>query len=452
MQKVYQYIDDHREEYLALLQKFLRQPSVSTANIGMREMADLLKATLTEMDFNVEELPTDGYPIIYGELSGDGDKTLMFYNHYDVQPVDPIDEWEVDPFSGTIKDGKIISRGTADNKGQLLSRLFAVDAYRKVYGKLPLNIKVVYEGEEEVGSPHLAGFPKQYPDKVATDGVVWEGGGRDTNGPAHITLGVKGLCYVELRVRTANIDAHSSNAPIWKNAAWRLVWALNTLKNEKDEILIDGFYDDMAPLTEKDMDFLKSIPYDEKSVLEKMEMDGFVNGVTGTELLKKLLYTPTCNICGIKGGYIDQGSKTVLPAYAMAKVDFRLVPNMTRERVLDLLRKHLDKHGFTDVEIVDMPGQPAYRTNLDNPLVKAAIASSEEVYGIPPAIYPNSSGTMGVYHFCHDTGIPCVMYGVANEFSQVHAPNENIYVEDFFLGIKMSATVIDKFSKADLTL
>lgn len=177
-------------------------------------------------------------------------------------------------------------------------------------------------------------------------------------------------------------------------------------------------------------------------------MDGFVNDVTGQDLLKKLLYTPTCNICGIKSGYIDQGSKTVLPAYAMAKLDFRLVPNMTREKVLELLRKHLDKHGFTDVEIVPMSGQPAYRTDPNNPLAKAAIEASAETYQIPPAIYPNSSGTMGVYYFCHDTGIPCVMYGVANEFSQVHAPNENIYVEDFFLGIKMTASVIDKFSKA----
>lgn len=172
MEKIREYIDTHRDEYLALLQKFLRQPSISTANVGMREMADLVEQTLRDMGFSVEEIPTDGYPIIYGELKGEGDRTLMFYNHYDVQPVDPIDEWEVDPFSGTIKDGKVISRGTADNKGQMLSRLMAVDAYQKVYGKLPMNIKVVYEGEEEVGSPHLAGFPELYPDKVAADGVV----------------------------------------------------------------------------------------------------------------------------------------------------------------------------------------------------------------------------------------------------------------------------------------
>ena len=243
MDKIRAYIDAHKDEYLSLLQKFLRQPSISTTNTGMREMADLVEETLRNMGFEVEEIPTNGYPIVYGFLKGEGDRTLMFYNHYDVQPVDPIDEWDVDTFSGTIIDGMFISRGTADNKGQMLSRLMAIDAYQKVYGKPPMNIKVVYEGEEEVGSPHLAGFPKLYPDKVAADGVVWEGGGRDTGGPAHITLGVKGLAYVELRVRTANIDAHSSNSPIWKNAAWRLVWALNTLKNERDEILIDGFYD-----------------------------------------------------------------------------------------------------------------------------------------------------------------------------------------------------------------
>lgn len=447
MKEIYRYIDEHQKEYLELLRKFLKQPSISTSGVGMSEMVLLLKNTLKDMGFSVEEIKTDGYPIIYGVLSGKGKRTLTFYNHYDVQPVDPIDEWEVGPFSGTIKNGMIISRGSADNKGQLLSRLCAIDAYQKVYGNLPINIKVIYEGEEEIGSPHLADFRQLYPDKLATDGIVWEGGGRETNGPAHITLGVKGLLYVELRVRTANIDAHSCNAPIWPNAVWRMVWALNTLKNEKDEVLIEGFYDSVKPLSNKDKYHLKNIPYDEEEILSKMGMKGFINNVTGEQLVEKYLYTPTCNICGIKGGYVEKGSKTVLPAYAIAKLDFRLVPEMKGEQIIKLLRKHLDKHGFSDVEIITISSQPTYRTNYDNPLVNAAIAASKEVYRFPPVVYPTDPGTMGAYHFCNDTGIPCVMYGVSNMFSQIHAPNENIYVEDYILGIKMSASVIDKFAR-----
>jgi len=446
VEKVYNYIELHQKKYLELLQRFLRQPSVSTTGLGMKEMVILLKETLVEMGFSIEEIATKGYPIIYGELAGEGRHTLTFYNHYDVQPIDPIEEWEVDPFSGTIKDGKIISRGAADNKGQLISRLCAIDAYLKTYGSLPLNIKVIYEGEEEVGSPHLSYFRKNYPDKLETDGIVWEGGERETKGPAHITLGVKGLTYVELRVRTANIDAHSCNAPIWPNAVWRLIWALNTLKNEKDEILIDGFYDEVVPPSEQDIEYLKNIPYNENEILSQMGMKGFINEVTGEELLKKYLYTPTCNICGIKGGYIEEGIKTVLPSYATAKLDFRLVPNMECKKIVKLLRKHLDKHGFSDVEIITMSGQPTFRSDYNNPLVNAAISASTEVYKFPPVIYPTDSGTMGVYQFCHGTEIPCVMYGVSNRFSQIHAPNENIFVEDYILGIKMTAALMDKFS------
>jgi len=448
LKEVFDYIDQHRDEYLALLQKFVRQPSIANSGEGMKEMADLLQSTLKEMGVESERVPTDGYPIIYAEIPGDSKKTLTFYNHYDVQPVDPIDEWEVPPFGGTIKDGKVISRGTADNKGQLLSRLCAIDAYRKVHGSLPVSIKLVYEGEEEVGSPNLGGFVKRFPERAQSDGLVWEGGSREIDGPAIITLGVKGVCYVELRVRTANIDAHSSNAPIWKNAAWRLVWALSTLKNEKDEILIDGFFDDIIPLTPEQEALLPSIPYDEEGTLKKMEMDEFVNGITGEALKRKLITQPTCNICGIQAGYVDKGSKTVLPSYAFAKVDFRLVPNMTGERVVELLRKHLDKHGFQDVEIVDLHGQPPYRSEGDSDLAKAAIEAATEVYGMPPAVYPNNPGTMGVYQFCHVTGSPAVMYGVGNNFSQVHAPNENIFVEDYFLSMKMSALVLNKFGKA----
>lgn len=215
MKKVFQYIDDHADMYIDWLIKACNQPSVSAQNRGMFEMKELVKRFLKNINVEVEELTTDGYPIIYGELGKSHDKTLTFYNHYDVQPEDPIDQWKSDPFEASIREGKIFARGVADNKGNLIARICAVHAYQQVYEKLPINIKFVFEGEEEVGSPHLEFFANQHPDKLQTNGIIWEGGSREIESKRlHVGLGVKGICYVELICKGANMDLHSSEAAI----------------------------------------------------------------------------------------------------------------------------------------------------------------------------------------------------------------------------------------------
>jgi acetylornithine deacetylase/succinyl-diaminopimelate desuccinylase-like protein len=447
MEKVIKYIEEHQQEYIELLKKFCSQPSVSAQNWGIQEMVQLVRDTLDGLGVNTERLETDGYPIIYGELGNNKKKTLTFYNHYDVQPPEPLEKWKTEPFTPTIIDGRIYARGVADNKGSFLSRVCAVDAYKKVYGELPVNIKFITEGEEEVGSVHLDEFRIKYPEKLATNGIVWEGGSKDINrGPLQITLGFKGLCYIELRCRGAKKDLHSMNAAVVVNPAWRLIWALSTMKNEKDVITIDGFYDDVIKPTKEDMHYLDCFNYDEERIKNSVGINSFINDLKGIDLKEKYLYQSTCNIAGFESGYTGEGAKTVLPSYAFCKIDLRLVEGQDAEKTVELIRKHLDKRGFTDIEVIMLSGKNSYRTDANSAIVKASLESAEEIYEMKPSVYRNDPGTTSMGTFCGPTGIPAVSFGIDHEESNIHAPNENIYLEDYINGIKMTALVINKFS------
>lgn len=447
MKKVYQYIEENAQMYIDWLLEACRQPSVSAQNRGMLEMKELVNMLLGKIEAEVEEIITNGYPIIYGELSNRKEKTITFYNHYDVQPEDPIDQWLSDPFKAEIKEGKIFARGVADNKGNLIARICAVHAYQQVYGEIPINLKFVFEGEEEVGSPHLEFFANQFPEKLQTDGIIWEGGTRGVEDKRlHVGLGVKGISYLELICKGANTDLHSSEAAIIENPAWRLVWALNTLKNERDEILINGFYDDIIPLDEKDKNFIQSIAYDEELTKKLYGIKQFLNNVSGYELKERLTAEPTCTICGLESGYTGEGSKTVLPSVAKVKLDFRLVPNQTPEKIAQLLRNHLDRHGFEDIEIKQSHGMHPFNTDPANPFVDIVLRSVGEVYQEPPVILRNLAGSSPMYKMLKNTHIPAVQIGVANTQSNYHAPNENIFIDDFIQGIKLTAAVIHNFN------
>lgn len=454
MKEVYDYIDAHADEFIAKLQEFCRQPSVSAQNIGMREMANLLVKELASVGITADVIETDGNPILYGEIKGDNtERTLSFYNHYDVQPAEPLEEWISDPFGAEIRDGKLYSRGATDNKGSLLSRLCALKALQAVRGSAPLNIKFIYEGEEEIGSPHLHEFAEKYPERLKTDGFAWEGGSKqlDTpqgDGPLEVGLGVKGLLYIELRCRTAVSDLHSANAAVVKNPAWRLVQALATMKDANDHITIDGFYDNVKTPTEYEMQCLETLHYPEEATKQRLGLDEFINGLSGVPLLEKLYYQPTANIAGFKAGYIGAGAKTVLPGSAVVKMDLRLVPDQMPEEILEKVRAHLDRRGFTDIEVVKLSGEPPFRANPDCLFAQTVIRCVKPVYGIDPEVFISSSGTTAMYQFCHDAGLDAVMFGAGNEASNIHAPNENIILKDFINAIKMAATVMVEFSKA----
>lgn len=447
---VYQYVDEHRDEYIRLLQEMLQQPSIAAQGLGMEEMANKVSDDLRALGAEPRQIDTrGGFPVVYAELPGKVDRTLSFYDHYDVQPADPLDQWESDPWSGDVRDGRIWARGVADNKGNIAARFAAIDAWQKVRGELPLNVKFIIEGEEEIGSPHLQNFIDDNPDLCRADACIWEFGGRDIDGRPQIHLGLKGICYVELRVKGARSDWHSAAATSVPNPAWRLVWALSTLKGPDDRILIPGFYDRCVPPTEAELDAMAKLPNLERERLEDLGIDRFINGLTGMDVHLKDLFEPTCTISGLLSGYTEEGQKTVLPGMAMAKIDMRLVANQDPHEIYDLLRKHLDDNGFTDIESELIgAGYPA-RTSLDAPIARVVAETFEELYGQEPAIYPTNPGSGPWYQLCDALGIDACTAGVGHGRSQAHAPNENIYVDDFLLGIKHIAAIMDRYAKSE---
>ena len=444
------YLNTNLERSLDELAKLCAQPSIAAQNLGMQECANLVSEMLAARGFEVEIMATGGPPVVYAERKGKQDKTLMFYNHYDVQPPEPLEEWESPPFEPTIRDGKMFARGVADDKGHIVSRLHAIDAILEQDGELPCNIKFVIEGEEETSSVHLHQFIEDHQTRLAADACVWEFGGVDHREVPIQYLGLRGICYVELSVRTASIDAHSGlGGSIFPNAAWRLVWALRYIKGTDEVIRIPGHYDDVVPPSERDLELLAALPEVNEEYKQRYGVDYFLKGLTGgVELRREEVFVPTCTICGISAGYEGEGSKTVLPAYAMAKVDFRLVPNQKPEDVLINLRKFLDEGGFQDIEITYLGGEPAARTDPDHPFVKLVVEAAEPVYGTPMQIAPMIGGSGPNYPFVHILGLPVVTAGVGYPGSQAHAPNENMRIDLYLKGAEHIARIIKEFGES----
>ncbi|WP_303322430.1 M20/M25/M40 family metallo-hydrolase [Cloacibacillus evryensis] len=446
LKKVYKYIDENMDLYIDWLLEAVRQPSISMYNSGMNEMASLCVHFLEDkLGLKTNIIETGGSPYIYAYLDEGAKDTLAFYNHYDVMPVEPLEEWESYPFEPVIRDGRIWGRGTADNKGSMFSRICAVHACKQIYSKIPVNLKFFYDGEEEIGSPHLDDFMLVKGGLLECDGFFWEGGSRDLErGRPHITLGVKGICKIELSCRTAGRDLHSANAAIVANPFWRLVWALASMKNDKEEILIDGYVDDIAPLSDKERKIIHDMSFDEEASLRSYGISSFLNGDKGGALKERLVNSPTININGFKGTSSDTETKTILPGNASVFLDLRLAVGQTPESAMKKIRRHLDRKGFSDIEVKLKSSYDPFRTSCESALMKAAVQSAREIYGMEPNIILNDWGSSGVCAVCGRLDIPCVMIGVMNEDSREHAPNENIYVEDYNCAIKMIASIITK--------
>lgn len=449
MKRFNAYVEANSERFIAELQEVCKQPSVAAQNWGVQEMAELVLARLRKLGAEARLIEVEGAPpVVYGRI-GQGKRTLMIYNHYDVQPPEPLDEWDSEPFAAEIRDGKVFARGVADNKGNIMARVQAIEAWLATRGNLPLEIRFVIEGEEEIGSVHLDQFVEENRGLLeGADGCLWEAGYKDIAERPVLSLGLKGIMYLELRVSGAQRDLHSAWATLVPNPAWRLVWALSTLKDEDDRITIDGYMEHVAEPSQAESEVLKAIPFEEEGIREDFGIPAFINDFSGLEALKKHLYQPTCTICGLESGYTAQGSKTVLPNRAMAKVDLRLVPDLTPELVLNLLRKHLDRRGFDDVEIVPLGGEHPARSPLDALLARAAIEAARAVYGQEPVVFPTMAGSGPMYTLCQGLGIPAVSAGVGHARGNVHAPNENIRISDYIEGIRFVGELIHRFAAA----
>lgn len=441
-----EYIDSKFSEYLTELQRWTRQPSISVEGKGMYQMAKLVRDRLERAGgmARIFEVP-DGYPIVYGEFKGTGKWTLLFYNHYDVQPPGSLSDWQYDAFGGEISEGRLYGRGAADNKGPLLSRIHAVEAILETTGELPVNVKFLVEGEEEIGSPNLGAFVSSHKDLLAANACIWESAEKDGQGRPQAKLGNKGICYVELTATAAKTDFHSMYASLIPNAAWRLVWALSTLKDKKENILIDGFYDDVKPLTPEEIEVLERTPLSAEGFKEEAGIPSLLLGVEGLEAARRLYGLPTCTICGLVSGHIGEGARTVLPSVAKAKVDFRLVVDQDPEDILRKLRAHLDRYGFGDIEVTSLNTSPPTKTPVTDPFVQVIMDAASRVYDQPLAIQPTSPGAGPRHVFTEWTDMPIVGVGVTHIGSRSHGPDENIVLEDYRQGIKHVVAIIELF-------
>lgn len=444
MQEVFDRIDANREKSVAMLEELASQPSVSASGSGIRECAQLVERLLGDLGAEPKTFDVgEGSPVVVGEVKSrrNPKKTILFYNHYDVQPPEPLELWENPPFQPVVKDGRMYGRGVADDKGELTGRLNLTKAFLEARGDVPCNFKFLVEGEEEIGSIHLHRYLKKYPEFFRADSVIWEFGGVDAKERPNVVLGVKGIFYVQLTASNATRDAHSSLGAIVENPAWRLVAALNAIK-KGDRIMVPGWYDDVRPLTTEEKRLVSRQPYDVTSMKKDLGIRGLIGGMGVEEAKLALVGKPTCTICGIYSGYTGPGSKTVLPKEAFAKIDFRLVPDQDPDDLHTKLAMHLASSGFADVKVTYAEGERAKRTPHTAPIAVAAGAAAEEVYSKKPLVTVSSAGTGPMYLF----EAPCVAIGGGSAFSHAHAPNENLRLDLFVKGMKWVAATVERFA------
>ena len=448
-QKIDSYLENNLDTSLQELGKLVAQPSISAQGIGLKECANLVADMLRARGFIAEIMDTEGAPVVFAERKGQGDKTLLFYNHYDVQPPEPLELWDSPPFEPEIRNGKMYGRGISDDKGHIASRLHAIDSILETDGDIPCNIKFIIEGEEETASVHLHEFIRGNKEKLKADACIWEFGGVDHRDVPMQYLGLRGICYVELSVTSLGTDVHSGvGGSILPNAAWRLTWALATLKGPDEHIRIPGFYDGIIQPTDLDRELFEALPDVADDYKKRFGAKEFIKGLTGgVELKMEEVFVPTCTICGLTSGYQGPGSKTVQPAFASAKVDFRLVPGQMPEDILKKLRAHLDAEGFADVEIKYLGGEPAARTAPDDPFIKIVVQAAEEVFEEPMQLVPITGGSGPNYPFVHDLGLPVATAGLGYPETRAHAPNENIRIDLYLKHARHMARVIKEFSK-----
>ena len=444
-------VGERADRYVGWLTEACSIPSMATDPEGLSQMAEWVVQKMDGLGATVERLTHEEAPDALLGLIGNGDKSLLIYDHYDVQPVDPLNEWLSPPFEPEIRDGLFYARGAADNKGDLVARLAALEVYQEINGDFPFTIKFLVEGEEETGSKNFHEIVERNAGKLKADGCIWEGQGIDHSGRPALVFGAKGLAYVELSYKGLNEDQHSSFAVYAPSPAWHMVEALSTLRAPDGTVLIDGFYDDVVKPTKDDLAILENFPFDEETERQRLGTDHFVGNVTGQDFLKRYFFEPTCNIAGVITGYTVPGaSKTVLPKQAMAKLDMRLVPNQDPDDIVDKLRKHLDKRGFGDISVDTFSMEHPVRSEPGFALGRAAIEAAEQTFDAPPAVAPMMIATGPMHVIARGLGVPTVSpAGVYRPTSDIHAPNENCNVEDYLKIIEYTVAYLDTYSRTE---
>ena len=441
-----QYIEKSSRRFIDELKELCSFPSISNHGKDAIEPArDWIANRLSRYTDRVETLDAGGMPALYAEVPGAGRRKLLLYQHYDVQPVDPIDLWDSAPFEPVEKDGRIIARGVADDKADVMARIHALETL-KALGEVPVTLRFLVEGEEEIGSKTFEKIAHDHAAKLAADGCLWESGSSfDDAGRPTIQFGCRGLLYVQLRVKMLDFDQHSGWASVYPSAAMYLIAALASLRDQEMNIKVEGFYDKVVKPTEADRLMMAKIDPEVDKRKKLVGFDHLVRHPRPEEVIEQMLFTPTCNIGGVTTGYQGPGSKTVLPAEATAKLDFRLIPNQDPADVAAQLRKHLDSHGFEKVEIQWSDGEKPARSDPDSAVGKTMIGCVRELYG-EPVLWPFMPATGPMHPVVADLGIPTVLpVGVGRPDNRIHAPNENIRAGDYVNAVRLMCRVWERF-------
>jgi acetylornithine deacetylase/succinyl-diaminopimelate desuccinylase-like protein len=439
---------DHLVKASEELRRLVAIPSVSARGEKLVECAEAVRDLLAESGFNTEIQPGDVGPFVVGEI-GSGPLTVMIYNHYDVQPEDPVALWHSPPFKMSERDGRWYGRGVADDKGEFISRLAGWRLFREQHpGPLPFRLIWLVDGEEEIGSPSLEAFLKRRFKGETVDVCWWEYGEIDTSGRPIILCGFKGVMAVELRARTARADLHSSLGAVFDNPLWRLAAATASLRDASGQILIEGFYDAIRQPASGDRELAANPPYSLGSLMEATGAQRLLGGVDAENFYRAVNFAPCMNVNGLSGGYAGEGAKTVLPAEGSVKIDFRLVPDQDPQRIVALLRAHLDRHGFDDIELIvhDANVKPV-RSATDHWFVQDVKEALEAHFGRSAIVQPSSPASGTAHPFVEQLGAEIVGLGLTHHGAMLHSPDENIIIDQFARMIECSAAILAKLSE-----
>ncbi len=449
------YARENHSRFLNELKELLRIPSVSTLpehKGDCRRAAERLAAELTRIGMEKARLiETEGHPLVYAEwLHAAGKPTALFYGHYDVQPTDPLEEWLSPPFEPAERDGNLYARGAADDKGQVWAQIKALESLLAATGKLPLNVRVILEGEEEVGGEGIAAFVASKPAELKADFALVSDTELFAPGLPTLCVGLRGMIYTELEVRGAKSDLHSGMyggaAP---NPFMALAQMLARLKDEDGHILIPGFYDDIIPPSPAELAAWRSLPFDEEQYRIAEVGSRSLVGEAGYSVLERTWARPTLDVHGIPGGFIGAGAKTVIPAKALAKVSMRLVPGMTPAKSFALYKAYVEKiaPAGVDVEVRLIHSGDPCLVRVDNPYIQAATRALKEVWG-KETVFIRSGGSIPIVgDFDRHLGMPSVMMGFGLPDDNIHAPNEKFHLKNFELGIESIVRFLEEAGK-----
>jgi acetylornithine deacetylase/succinyl-diaminopimelate desuccinylase-like protein len=444
---IFAHVEENRDAFIARLMDYVRHPSISAHNQGIGEVAAMLVEMLKGLGMDAETVPTKNHPMVLGRRDVSPDKpTVLLYGHYDVQPPDPLELWESPPFEPTIRNGRIYARGVGDNKGQHFAQLLAIESHLRVHGELPCNIIFLLEGEEEIGSPHIAEFVREHAGRLKADLVVTSDGPLHESGLPVVTFGVRGVAGFELRAKTASRDVHSGNfGGVVPNAIWKLVHLLATMKNPEGEITIEGLTEPVIPATNRERDAVAKLPLDLDAIKADLGL-AELDAPKDRGYFDRLMFHPTLTVNGFHGGYGGPGMKTVLPCEAFVKCDIRLVEPLTPDYVFEKVAAHVERHA-PDVEFVPLNGMLPSKTSMDSPFTEPIRRAIVAARGVEPLLYPTVGGSLPDYVFTKILGLPAFVVPYANADEANHAPNENLEIERFIDGIRTGCALLAELGK-----